>query len=179
MAQLAPVPSLLVLCLVFSNKKSVTKWKYSLEEVIQGPVASDHGWLVTSFRPGRFGGEMPGFEAIRGQEPYTAHFQHPAIFWHFCGNFRMSRGAFRNYWVEAGTKNKISTYFVLDQKNVQKIEYYVLMQESGWFHFQQVRVCMLDVKNWTTKKQNQRKNQTRKNGIDRVGDIAKEILRFY
>jgi len=117
MAQLAPVPSLLVLCLVFSNKKSVTKWKYSLEEVIQGPVASDHGWLVTSFRPGRFGGEMPGFEAIRGQEPYTAHFQHPAIFWHFCGNFRMSRGAFRNYWVEAGTKNEPKRNCASDPKN--------------------------------------------------------------
>jgi len=34
----------------------------------------------------RFGGD-------RGREPYTALTQHPAIFWHFCGNFSMSRGA--------------------------------------------------------------------------------------
>ena len=69
LTQRAPVPPLLVLCLVFSNKKSVTKWKWSLQEVVQGQVASDHGWLVILSRPGRSGGDEPSVEAVGGREP--------------------------------------------------------------------------------------------------------------
>jgi len=32
--------------------------------------------------------------------------QHPAIFWHFCGNFRSVRGPLQNYHAKAGTKNE-------------------------------------------------------------------------
>ena len=44
-------------------------------------------------RSGRSRGDETGFEVIGGREAYTVLSQHPAIFWHFCGNFRMSRGA--------------------------------------------------------------------------------------
>jgi len=43
LTQLAPVTLLLVLCLVFFNKKSVTKQKQALQEVVRGRVASEHG----------------------------------------------------------------------------------------------------------------------------------------
>ena len=43
LTQRAPVTPLLVLCLAFFNKKSVTKRKQALQEVVQGHVASDHG----------------------------------------------------------------------------------------------------------------------------------------
>ena len=43
LTQRARVTQLLVLCLAFFNKKSVTKWKQALQEVVQGHVASDHG----------------------------------------------------------------------------------------------------------------------------------------
>jgi len=42
LTQLARVPPLLVLCLVFSNEKSLTKWKELLQEVAR-QVTSDHG----------------------------------------------------------------------------------------------------------------------------------------
>jgi len=60
--------------------------------VVRGQVASDHGWLVVLSRPVRSGGDTPGFEAIRGRKHETALSQHPAIFWHFSGNFRSVRG---------------------------------------------------------------------------------------
>jgi len=93
--QLAPVTLLLVLCLLFFNKNSVTKRKQALQKVVQGGVASDHGWIVILSRPGHSGEDEPRVEAIGSREPWTAHshWQHPAIFWHFCGNFRMSRGS--------------------------------------------------------------------------------------
>jgi len=37
------VPPFLVLCLVFSNTKIVTKRKSAITEEVQGQVASDHG----------------------------------------------------------------------------------------------------------------------------------------
>jgi len=37
--------------------------------VVQGQVAADHGRLVILSRPGRSGGDEPGFEAIRDLEP--------------------------------------------------------------------------------------------------------------
>ena len=43
LTQLASVTQFLVLCLVFFNKKSVTKRKYALQEVERGEVASEHG----------------------------------------------------------------------------------------------------------------------------------------
>jgi len=42
---------------------------YALTEVVQGQVVSDHGRLVLLSRPGRSGGDEPGFEAIGGREP--------------------------------------------------------------------------------------------------------------
>jgi len=69
LTQLAPVTLLLVLCAVFLNKKSVTKQKQALQEVVRGEVASEHGWLVILSRPGRSGGDEPGVEAIGGREP--------------------------------------------------------------------------------------------------------------
>jgi len=59
--------------------------------VVRGQVASDHGWPVILSRPSCSKGDETGFEAIRGREPSTARPQHLAIFWDFCGNFRMSR----------------------------------------------------------------------------------------
>jgi len=43
LTQLAPVTLLLVLCLVFFDKKSVTKRKQALQKVVRGEVASEHG----------------------------------------------------------------------------------------------------------------------------------------
>jgi len=67
--QRAPVPPLLVICLVLSNKKSVTKLKQSLQEVVRRQVASDHGCLVILSRLGRSGGDESGIEVIEGWEP--------------------------------------------------------------------------------------------------------------
>ena len=55
LTQLAPMPPLLVLCLVFSDQKSMTKRKWAFEKVVQEQVASDHGGLVVLSRPGRSG----------------------------------------------------------------------------------------------------------------------------
>ena len=61
---------LLVLYLVFSDeRKSVTKQKQALEEVVLGHIESDHGWFVTLSRPGRSGEDEPGIEAMGGWDP--------------------------------------------------------------------------------------------------------------
>jgi hypothetical protein len=74
-----------------SDKKSVTKRKQSLQEVVQGQVASDRGWLVIISRTVCSGGDV----LIRGREPYTAYSQHPAIFWQVPG-----------YWSQATCSDK-------------------------------------------------------------------------
>jgi len=73
LTQLVPVPPLQVLISALSRSFCLKRQDKVLESVVQGQVASDHGRLVISSGPGCSEGDEPGFEAIRGREPLTAH----------------------------------------------------------------------------------------------------------
>ena len=64
--QRAPVPPLEVLTSALSRSFGCKRQDKVLEEVLQGHVASDHGWLSTLSGLGRSGGNEPDFEAIGG-----------------------------------------------------------------------------------------------------------------
>ena len=69
LTQLAPVTLLLVLCLVFFNKKERDKAEVNTSRGGTGESCV-RTWLTRELsRPGRSGGDEPGLEAIGGREP--------------------------------------------------------------------------------------------------------------
>ena len=84
-------------------------------------------------RPGRSGGDEPGFETIRG----CVHKQRTLNTWLPSGTsaetFAVSAGPYINYRVEAGTKNEPVTYFVPIQKKGWKIDPHVSNLRSREF----------------------------------------------
>jgi len=79
--------------------------------VVRGQVASDNGWLVILSRPGRFGGDEPGFEAMGGWNPQTAHSQHLAIFYQF-QNFQCPRALTYIFTVSKQVRKTNLTFFL-------------------------------------------------------------------
>jgi len=105
LTQRVPVTPLLGLYLAFFKKKSVTKRKWALQEVVQGHVASDHGWHVTLSRPGRSGEDEPGVEAIRSCVHKRRALNTRLSSGTSVGTFACPEGPYRKCRGEAGTKN--------------------------------------------------------------------------
>ena len=77
-------------------------------------------------RPGHFGGNEQGVEAIGGREPYTRRTLNTRqSFGTSAGTFAVSAGPYINYYAEAGTKNEPDTFFVPVSKKGWKIGPYV------------------------------------------------------
>jgi len=55
-------------------------------------------------------------ETIGGREPSTAHSQHTAIFWHLCGNFRMSRGTLQKLQRRNRYEKRLKLVFCTESK---------------------------------------------------------------
>ena len=99
-------------------------------------------------RPGRSGGDEPGFEAIRGcvhtqRALNTQLSSGTSLFLSWvtsAGTFAVFAGPYINYRVEVGTKNEPDTFFVLLQKKGWKIDPHVSNLRSREFLFQGVQV---------------------------------------
>jgi len=120
LTQRAPVTLLLVLCLVFFNKKSVTKQKSAPQEVVQVHVASDHGWLVVLSRPGGSGEDEPGVEAIASYVHKRRALNTRLSSGTSAGTFACPTGPYRNCRGEGGTKTNQSDILYHFKKRVQK-----------------------------------------------------------
>jgi len=59
--------------------------------VLQRHVVSDHGWLVNFVWIGSYRRGWARFRGDQRLRAWTVRPQHPAIFWHFCGNFHSVR----------------------------------------------------------------------------------------
>ena len=109
--------------------------------VVRGRVASDHGWPVILSRPSCSKGDEPGFEAIGGREPQTARPQQPAIFWHFCGNFLMSRGLLLNLPRQIRYQKRTGQIFCTrSNKKGLELKAHISNPTYPWFHFWGVQV---------------------------------------
>ena len=86
--------------------------------------------------------------AIKGREHYTALSQHPAIFWHFCGNFHSVRGPLQKLSCQSSTcfgmiivrKTNLDMFLVPFQKKGWKIDHHVSNPRTRGFLFQRVYV---------------------------------------
>ena len=96
---------------------------------------------MTLSRPVHSEGVEPGFEAIGGREPYMAHSQHPAIFWHFCGNFCMSRGASQKLLMRSRYEKCFEKIFCTrSKKNGMKMDPRISNPTSRCFRFRGLEV---------------------------------------
>jgi len=121
LTQFAPVPPLEVLTSALSRSFCWKRHDKVLEAVLQGQVASDHGWLVILSGPGRSGGDEPGFEAIRGCVHKRRALNTRLSSGTSAGIFAVSVGAYRNhYQAEAGTKNDLTRFLYQFKKRVGK-----------------------------------------------------------
>jgi len=114
--QRAPVPPLEVLTSALSRSFGCKRQDKVLEEVLQGHVASDHGWLSTLSGLGRSGGNEPDFEAIGGCVHERRALNTRLSSGTSAGTFAVSAGPYRNYQAEAGTKNEPDTFFCTSSK---------------------------------------------------------------
>jgi len=88
-------------------------------------------------RPGRSGGDKPGFEAFRGREHYTTLSQHPAIFWHFCGNFlQCPRALTEMIMPKQVQRTNLDMFLVPLQKKGWTIDHHVSNLRTRVFLFQ-------------------------------------------
>jgi len=97
--------------MLFLFEKTRQSTRTYWEAVVRVQVVSDHVWLVILSRPVRSGGDELGLEAMRGREHWTALSQHPAIFWHFCGNFCSVRGPLQKLPYQSRYEKRSLTYF--------------------------------------------------------------------
>ena len=67
---------------------------------------------MTLSRPGRSGGDQPGFEAIGGCVHKLRALNTRLSSGTSAGTFAVSAGPYRNYRVEAGMKIETDTFFV-------------------------------------------------------------------
>ena len=116
----APVPPLEVLTSALSRSFCWKRQDKVLEAVLQGHVASDHGWLVILSWPVRSGGDEPGFEVIRGCVHKQRALNTRLSSGTSAGTFAVSAGPYRNYQAEAGTKNEHDTFLYHFKKRVGK-----------------------------------------------------------
>ena len=91
-------------------------------------------------RPGRSGGDEPGFEAIGGCVHERRALNTRLSSGTSAGTFAVSAGPYINYRVESGTKNEADTLFVPLQKKGWKIDPHVSNLRSREFLFQRVQV---------------------------------------
>ena len=108
--------------------------------MLQGHVASDHGWLVVLSGPGRSGGDEPGFEAIGGCVHKRRALNTRLSSGTSAGTFAVSAGPYRNYQAEAGTKNEPDPFFVPIQRKGWKLDPHVSNIRSREYLFQGVQV---------------------------------------
>jgi len=124
--------------------RTVGVWEHTdswLEEVVQGHVAPDHGWLVVILsRPGRSGEDEPGVEAIRSSVHKRRALNTQLSSGTSAGTFACPAGPYRNCRGEAGTKNEPKWYFVPVQKKGPKVDPHVSNLKSRWFLFRWVQV---------------------------------------
>jgi len=111
LSQRAPVTPLLLLCLAFFNKRA---WQSGSKhfKMVQGHVASDHGWPVILSRPGRSGEDEPGDEAIGSCVHKRRAFNTRLSSGTSAGTLACPAGSYRNCRGKAGTKNELKWYFV-------------------------------------------------------------------
>ena len=112
----APVPPLEVLTSALSRSFCWKRQDKVLEAVLQGHVASDHGWLVILSGPRRFGGDEPGVETIRGCVHKRRALNTRLSSGTSARTFAVSAGPYRKHQAQEGTKNEPDTFFVPVQK---------------------------------------------------------------
>ena len=84
--------------------------------VLQRHVVSDHGWFVNFVWIGSY---RRGWARFRGDQRLRAWIvrpQHTAIFWHFCGNFRMSCGALQKLQRRSRYEKRTKVVFCTNSK---------------------------------------------------------------
>jgi len=159
LTQRAPVPPLEVLTSALSRSFCWKRQDKVLEAVLQGNVASKHGWQVILSGPGRSGGDEPGVETIgccvHKQRALNTRLSSGTS----AGTFAVSAGPYRNYQAKAGTKNEPDTFLLLVQTKGWKIDSHVSNLRSREFLFRGVlvlpqNICFL----WEVSKQNRPKN---------------------
>jgi len=115
LTQLPPVPPLEVLTSALSRSFCWKRQDKVLEAVLQGQVASEHGWLVVFSRKGRSGGDEPGGLArqleVGNHKRRTLNTRLSSGT--SAGTFAVSAGPYIKYSIEAGTKKR--TWNVLYQ----------------------------------------------------------------
>jgi len=139
-AELAPVPPLEVLTSTLSRSFCWKRQDKVLEMVLQGHVASDHGWFVILSRPGCSGGDEPGVEVIGVCVHKRRALNTRLSSGTSAGTFAVSAGPYIYYRNETGTKNEPDTYFVPVQKKGWKNDPHVSNLRSREFLFQGVQV---------------------------------------
>ena len=87
--------------------------------MLQGQVASDHGFVILS-GPVRSGGDEPGFEAIGGCVHNRRALNTRLSSGTSAATFAVSAGPDRNYQAEAGTKNDLTRFLYQFNKRVGK-----------------------------------------------------------
>jgi len=131
--QPAPVPPLLVLCLVFSNKKSVTKGSKYFKRWYRGRLRQTMAgsWYCL----GRFVPE--GMSQVSRRLEVGNHKRRTLSTWlssgTSAGTFACPAGPYRNCKGEAGTKNEPNGYFVPDPKKGPKIDPHVSKDLMNFF----------------------------------------------
>ena len=117
-----------------SSSFCLTRQDKVLEAVIQVQVASDQSWLVMLSRPGRSGGDEPGFIVIEvgNHERRTLNIRLSSGT--SAGSFAVFAGPLINYRTQAGTKKEQI------QKKGWKMGFHVSVLRSCEFPFQEVQV---------------------------------------
>ena len=137
--QRAPVPPLEVITAALSRSFCWERQDKVLEAVLQGHVASNHGWLVLLSGPGRSGWDEPGFEAIWSCVHKQRALNTLLTSGTCAGTFAVSAGPYIIYHADAGTKNEPYKIFVPVQKKGWKINPHVSNLRSREFLFQGVQ----------------------------------------
>jgi len=122
-----------------SSSFCLTRQDKVLEAVIQVQVASDQSWLVMLSRPGRSGGDEPGFIVIEVGNHELRTLNILLSSGTSAGSFAVFAGPLINYRTQAGTKKEQI------QKKGWKMGFHVSVLRSCEFPFQGVQGPQLSI----------------------------------
>jgi len=140
LTQLAPIPPLLVLCLVFSNKRAWQSASKRLKRWYRGRLRQT--MVDSSYRPDWV---VPEGKSQVSRRTEVGNHRRRTLDTLLTSGTSTEKpacpaGPDRNCRGLAGTKNEPHWYFVPDQKKGSKIDPHVSIPKSRWFQFRGVQV---------------------------------------